>query len=101
GREAFLAEVDNPPRQVLAAFALEDGDSDAWGYEPIRANGEHVGFVTSGGFGHRVQRSLVMGYVDRAALDAGNFEIPILGRSRSAELLKVPAYDPAGRLMRS
>lgn len=101
GRDAFLAEVESPPKQVLATFALEDGDADAWGYEPIRADGEHVGFATSGGFGHRVQRSLVMGYVDRAALGAASFEIPILGRPRKAELLTAPAYDPSGRLMRS
>jgi dimethylglycine dehydrogenase len=58
--------------------------------------------VTSGGYGHRVGRSLALGYVPAmlAAANAG-FEIEIIGERRPAERLAACAYDARGARMRS
>jgi dimethylglycine dehydrogenase len=62
-----------------------------------------VGWVTSGGYAHSVQRSMAQGYVP-AALAAdeseGLFEIEILGRRCAARINVEPLFDPTGEKMR-
>jgi dimethylglycine dehydrogenase len=63
-----------------------------------------VGWVTSGGYAHHVQKSMAQGYVPAAL--AGNdgeglFEIEILGARRSARINIEPLFDPTGAKMRS
>jgi dimethylglycine dehydrogenase len=82
-------------------FAVDATDADAAGYEPIWRNGEYVGFVTSGGFGHRVGTSIAMGYVQTDALaEDGVYEISILGERRPARIARGALYDPEGTLAR-
>jgi dimethylglycine dehydrogenase len=101
GREQALRDREKEPKRILATFAIEAEDADAAGYEPIWQGGELVGFVTSGGYGHRTRQSLAMGYVDAEAAASGNLEISILGERRPARLLTEAAYDPAGQRARS
>src|SRR5581483_3661312 len=46
-----------PPARRLRCLLLEDPRSVALGNEPVRAGGEIVGRVTSGGYGYTVERS--------------------------------------------
>ncbi|MCP3732728.1 FAD-dependent oxidoreductase [Sphingomonas sp. MG17] len=102
GRDAALCERDTPSARRLATFAVDASDADAAGYEPIWRGTEMVGFVTSGGYGHRVGHSIAMGYVARDALaHADGFEVSILGERRPARLLDAPAYDPSGARARA
>ncbi|MSQ92155.1 MAG: hypothetical protein EXR87_04365 [Gammaproteobacteria bacterium] len=56
----------------------------------------------SGGFGHRVQKSLALGYVDNlAAAATSGFEVELIGERRSAVRLAAPAFDPQGKRMRA
>ena len=85
-----------------ATFAVEADDADAIGDEPIWRDGKVIGWVTSGGYGHCVGKSLAMGYIEKAHADAeAGFEIEIIGERRPAVRLAAPAYDPAGAAMRS
>ena len=59
---------------------VEAQDADVVGYESIMKDGKAVGYVTSGAYGHCVERSLAAGYVPAAlARDGERFEIDILG----------------------
>jgi len=62
-----------------------------------------VGWVTSGGYAHYVQKSMAQGYVP-AALSTdeseGLFEIEILGRRCPARINVEPLFDPTGEKMR-
>ena len=61
-----------------------------------------VGFVTSGGYGHRVGTSIAMGYVDaEEAGHADGFEISILGDRRAARPVREALYDPTNALARA
>ena len=61
-----------------------------------------VGWVTSGGYGHSVRRSLALGYVPAALAQAsGGFEIEIIGERRKATLETAAVVDPQGARMRS
>jgi dimethylglycine dehydrogenase len=63
-----------------------------------------VGWVTSGGYGHFVEKSLAQGYIPRALAErdeSGVFEIEILGIRQSATIAIEPLFDPSGAKMRS
>ena len=102
GAEAAAAEKASGGKLRLSTFAVEAGDADAIGDEPIWRDGGVIGWVTSGGYGHSVGQSLAMGYIEKAHAEATDgFEIEIIGERRSAKRLAAPAYDPQGLKMRS
>ena len=106
GREAYEKEAETGPDRRLMAFVVEpdpEEPADVIGDEPIWHDGKVVGWVTSGGYGHSVKKSLALGYVpaELAALgpDAA-FEIEIIGRRRPARIQAQPLVDPEGLRMR-
>ena len=102
GKAAALAEKEKGPSQILMTFAVDATDADAAGYEPIWRGEKMVGFVTSGGYGHRVGTSIAMGYVDaEEAGHADGFEISILGDRRAARPVREALYDPTNALARA
>ncbi len=72
GRAAALEEKESGGALRLVTFTVDAADADASGDEPIWHDGKVVGWVTSGGFGHRVQRSLALGYVPAALAGASD-----------------------------
>lgn len=103
---AALAEVlDRPARERLVLLHVDEDETrashaDATGGEPIFRDGQGIGRVTSGGYGHGVGMSLAMGYVtDAAAGDA--VEVMILGRPHKAVILERPPFDPDGTRLRA
>ncbi|MDE2052925.1 MAG: glycine cleavage system protein T, partial [Gammaproteobacteria bacterium] len=109
GRSAAVSERSSGGEMRLVAFAVDAADADAIGDEPIWHEGRVVGWVTSGAYGHRVGRSLALGYVPAAIAEASaGFEIEIIGERRPAERLSAAtqgggacAYDPSGLRMRA
>ncbi len=98
--EAARAEGGGPLR--LCLFDVEAETADAIGDEPIWHDGKVVGWVTSGGYGHSVGRSLALGYVPRGAAEATDgFAIEIIGARRPAKRLGGAAFDPTGARMRA
>jgi dimethylglycine dehydrogenase len=101
GRDAAVAERDNPPKRRLCAFAVDADDADVWADEPIWTDDAVVGFVTSGGYAHYVEKSVALGLIPRElARDDNAFEIEILGNRRPARLIGEPLLDPKGERMR-
>lgn len=102
GREAALRERAAPPGRRLVTLAVDAGDADAAGYEPIWHGRDLAGFVTSGGYGHAVGTSLAMGYLKAEFLGRHEeYGIDLLGERRPARVLQVPAYDPKGARLRA
>jgi dimethylglycine dehydrogenase len=102
GRTAALEEKESGGALRLVGFSIDATDADALGDEPIWHDDKVVGWVTSGGFGHRVGASLALGYVPTAvASQGGGFEIEIIGERHRATRLAGAAYDPKGSLMRA
>ena len=61
-----------------------------------------IGWVTSGGYGHRIKASLAQGYIPiPLATEGMDFQIEILGKRRQARLLLEAPFDPSGIRMRS
>ena len=101
GRAAVLRGRGEGPARRLVTFTVDALDADATGDEPVWHDGEVVGWITSGGYGHCVGKSIALGYVPAAIASAGSgFEIEILGERRRAVLARQPLHDPAGERMR-
>jgi dimethylglycine dehydrogenase len=102
GRAAAVAERESGGKLRLVSFAVDAADADAIGDEPIWHADTVVGWVTSGAYGHSVQRSLALGYIPASvAGETSGFEIEILGERRTAQRLAAAAFDPEGTRMRA
>ena len=102
GKTAAMAERDgNGPDQVQVTLEIDAKDADASGYEPIWSDNKQVGFVTSGGYGHTVQKSLAMALVDQGQSALGTeLSVHVVGVERPARVIAAAPYDPAGQAMR-
>ena len=70
--------------------------------EAILKDGEAIGYISSGGYGHSVGKSMAMGYVAIEFAAPGTaLEVEILGEFYAAEVQGKPLYDPDGSRMRS
>ena len=102
GREALKQQQrggETPPR--LVTLVVEAGDADASGDDCIWDSEQVVGRVTSGGWGHRVDRSLALGYVDSQLSKPGTrVSVEILGDKRPATVVETPYYDPQNKKLR-
>ncbi len=102
GRAAVLRDRQEPPKRRLVTLVVDAGDADAIGDEPVWHDDKVVGWITSGGYGHCVGKSIAMGYVPSALAKASEqFEVEILGERRRAELAEHALHDPRGERMRA
>jgi len=101
GREATLRELDAATRQCLVTLEVDAVDADASGFEPVWHEGRRVGFVTSGGYGYTVGKSLALALVDRDVAGEGTaLSVHIVGIERPARIIPASPYDPKGKAMR-
>ena len=102
GKTAALAEREgNGPSRLQVTLEVDADGADASGYEPIWADGAQVGFVTSGGYGHTVQKSLAMALVDPSHSAPGTeLSVHVVGIERRARVVAPSPYDPGGAAMR-
>jgi dimethylglycine dehydrogenase len=103
GRDAAMEEKRAGGKLRRVSMIVDAADADVLGDEPIWHKGKVVGWVTSGGFAHYVDKSLAQGYVpkDLAGItEAGAFEIEIIGDNRKATIITEPLFDPEGKRMR-
>jgi dimethylglycine dehydrogenase len=98
GRDAAQRILAEQPKRRLAIFALDPGEVDPMGNEPILKDGEVLGRLTSGGFGFNVKHAIGLGYIRSDIAD--EVEIEILGERRRARILEEPPYDPDGKRLR-
>jgi dimethylglycine dehydrogenase len=101
GKEALVQQRESGVDQRLVCLVVEAGDADALGYNPILAGEERIGMTSSGGYGHRTQRSLALGYVPPRYAEPGTkLAVEVLGQPRPAEVVTIPVYDPDHRRMK-
>jgi 4-methylaminobutanoate oxidase (formaldehyde-forming) len=100
GRDALAAAPD--PAERLCCLTLEDPRAVALGSEPVRAGGEAVGRVTSGGYGYTVGRSIAYAYLPAELASPGTaVEVEIFGDRVAGAVAEEPLFDPAGERVRA
>lgn len=102
GKQALLKDKEQGVKQKLVCLVIETDNADALGYNAIYKNGEYIGMTSSGGFGHRIDKSIAMGYVKpeyaRAKTDV---EVNIIGKNCKARVENPGLYDPDNSRMRA
>ena len=103
GKAAAQSERDaGGPSTHIVTLEIDADDADASGFEPVWQNGQRVGFVTSGGYGHTTGKSLAMAMLDRTAATEGTeLTVHIVGAERPAKVIAPSPYDPSGKAMRT
>ena len=100
GKKAALKDKKNGPRKKLSVIEI-DTEIDVSGDEAVMHNGECVSYITSGGYGHSVEKSLAMTYLPVELIDSSTeLEVEILGVFYKASIVMKPLYDPSGSKMR-
>ena len=99
GREAVLEKQENGLENRMVQFKLTDPEPLLYHNEPVVRDGQIVGFLSSGGYGHALGGAMGLGYVPCngetvAELLASSYEIDVAGTRVKAEASLRPMYDP-------
>ena len=99
GRDAVLRKKENGLNRRLIQFVLNDSEPLLYHNEPILRDGELVGHLTSGNYGHTIGAAIGLGYVpckDQTVSDilASTYEIDVAGSKIKADVSINPIYDP-------
>ncbi|MDA7426402.1 GcvT family protein [Thalassococcus lentus] len=99
GRDAVLKKRETGLQTRMVQFLLNDPEPLLYHNEPILRDGEIVGYLSSGAYGHHLGGAVGLGYVPCAGESveqvlASAYEIDVAGTKVSAEASLKPLYDP-------
>ena len=106
GRAALEAQAGKLPAKRFAGFLIDDPETVLVGRETILRDGEAVGYLTSGGYGYTLQKSIGYGYVRNGGgvsddhLLSGTYELVVANEIVPARIGLMPFFDPAGDRVR-
>jgi 4-methylaminobutanoate oxidase (formaldehyde-forming) len=108
GREAILEQKESRcfMKKRLVQFLLGDPGKTLYHHEPIVRDGQIVGHLTSGDYGHTLGGAVGLGYIEveeeisKEYIDAGSFEIDVGGERIPAKASLGAMYDPKAERMR-
>ena len=103
GRDALMRQKDaGPLKKRLVMFKLKNPEPVLFHEEPVRVDGDIVGYISSGAYGFTLGASVGMGYVHHSdgvtkdLIDNGRWEIEIACERYPAEASLRAFYDPTG-----
>jgi 4-methylaminobutanoate oxidase (formaldehyde-forming) len=100
GRQALEQQQRAPLKKWLCAFTTEDPAVTLFGRETIYRDGERVGWLGSGGYGHTLGSAIGLGYVRRGEgvsreyLLAGRYELEVATERVACHVHLGALYDP-------
>ncbi|WP_333815952.1 GcvT family protein [Tabrizicola sp.] len=106
GRAALEALQGKPMPKLFAGFTVSAPEAVLLGRETILRDGQPVGYLTSGGYGYTLGKSIGYGYVRNPGgvtedwLTRGRYSLIIAGDETPANLALGPLYDPKGDRIR-
>ncbi len=103
GKAALEAERDAGVSKRFVTLVVDATDCDAPYMSTLWHNGEVVGETTSGGWGHRVDKSIALGMLKAELAVAGTkLEVEIFGERRPALVQEdQPLWDPKNERIRA
>ena len=99
GREAIAVQRESGVKKMLATFSAAP-DVILSGRETIYRNGKRVGWLSSGGHGHSLNRAIGIGYIrnpEGVTADyilAGQYELEVATCRLPCDVTLAPPYDP-------
>ncbi|MDG2260139.1 MAG: FAD-dependent oxidoreductase [Paracoccaceae bacterium] len=99
GKQSVIERKASGPKSRMVQFKLTDPEPLLFHNEPILRNGEYVGYLSSGNYGHTLGAAVGMGYVpcegeSAAEVLGSEYEIDVCGVKVKAEASLKPMYDP-------
>jgi 4-methylaminobutanoate oxidase (formaldehyde-forming) len=107
GRAACERSANQVPQKKMACFTVDNRNVVLLGRETILRDGELAGYLSSGGFGHTVNKPIGLGYVRNRDgvnddwLTAGKYELVVATERVPAELHLAPLYDASSARIKS
>ena len=100
GKKAALVDKKNVPIKHLTVIEVET-ETEVTGDEAVMHKGHCISYITSGGYGHSVGKSLAMTYLPVHLINTETeLEVEILGSFYKASIVMKTLYDPSGYKMR-
>jgi len=99
GKQA-LSKLRSDKSSRIVSIRIDDAEPLLWGSEGVYKDGQWVGYVLAGAFGHTLGTSVGLASIDHANgvtadwLESGGFTVTIAGSSYPATLSLRPFYDP-------
>jgi 4-methylaminobutanoate oxidase (formaldehyde-forming) len=105
GRDAVLRKKEAGLERRMVQFRLTEPEPMLYHNEPLLRDGEIVGYLSSGAYGHHLGAAIGMGYVPckgetAEQVLASSYEIDVAGTRVRAEASLRPMYDPKSERMR-
>ena len=102
GKKAVIDKKECGLEKRLVQFQLTDPEPLLYHNEPIMRDGEIVGYISSGNYGHKLGGAIGMGYVpckneSPEELLSSKFEIDVSGTICAAKASLKPLYDPLSK----
>ena len=101
GRDAVIKKKEDGLNTRLMQFKLKEDQPLLYHNEAILRDGEIVGYLTSGNYGHHLGGAIGLGYVpcrdggdDAASQLSSDYMIDVAGTRVAAEVSFKPMYDP-------
>ena len=106
GRAALQAQVSGGVGKLLACFTVDDPSVTLLGRETIYRDGQRVGWLASGGYGHTVGQPIGYGFVRIKNVTedfvlSGKYELDVAAVRVPATVHLAPLYDPKGGRIRA
>ena len=100
GKEALIKRKPHGLRKKLVTLNVDATHAPAHPGASVMKNGDVVGTVTSGAWGHRVGMNLAYAFVEPNVMQAGTLlELDLCGELTKAQVIDPSPYDPDHILM--
>ena len=105
GRDAVQRKREAGLKTRMVQFRLREPEPMLYHNEPILRDGQIVGYLSSGNYGHHLGAAIGLGYVpcegeSAAQVLASSYDIDVAGTRVRAEASLKPMYDPTSGRMR-
>ena len=99
GKKSLLEQKKNGLKKIFAGFTCDDPDQILLGRETIFRDGKQVGWLSSGGYGYTIGKSIGYGYIrseeviDKEFVKSGNYELEIATKKVPCNIHLSSMYD--------
>ena len=107
GRDAVLSQYGSGVSKKLAGFKVEQSEAVLLGRETIYRNGERVGWLSNGGYGHHLGCFIGYGYIrksdgiDDDYIRSGTYQLDVATERVDCKVFLEPLYDPYSKRVKA
>ncbi|MBX2823486.1 MAG: FAD-dependent oxidoreductase [Gammaproteobacteria bacterium] len=101
GKTALQTQLENGLRKQFVSLVIDCSEAAAHSGTSVLQHGRQIGSVTSGGYGHRVNKNIAYAFIDPdVSVDADELTVTILGNQFPARIVDAQLYDPSNTRVR-